>query len=132
MPYNPSNYGQKQRGELDYLFEALGIRELFERVADLDSGDGPMDDVEENPTNDPAVRPNMEGVGTYSGGPNAENEASLEVLDPGLIKRIKEEAKEQETEQKKASRSWTSPSSTDSTDSKTEESTIISSSSTTF
>jgi len=98
MPYNPSNYHQQQRGNLDYLFEALGIRELFERVAELDGGDGPMDEVGENPTGDPAVQPNMEGVGSYSGGPIAENDGSMATHEPNLIAQIKKDAESEEPE----------------------------------
>lgn len=106
MPYNPSNFHQQQRGNLDYLYEALGIRELFERVAELDGGEGPMEEVDPNPTNNPAVQPNMEGVGTESGGPAVENDGSMATHDPNLIAKIKKDAEEAEkTEEKKTTRS---------------------------
>lgn len=99
MPYNPSNFSQAQRGQLDYLFESLGIRELFERMNAIDGEGGPMEEVDPNPTGDPAVQPNMEGIGSYSGGPNSENDGSMATHDPNMIEKIQREADERESEE---------------------------------
>jgi len=93
---------------LKFLFENLGIRELFERLDALDGkGEGPVD-PEFNPTNNPMVQPNLEGVGTLSGGPNNENVGTLDVLEPERLARIKEEAEARVAEEKKSSKSTSS------------------------
>lgn len=94
-----SNYGQQQRGSLEFLFEALGVRELFEK-AGLDS---PAVDLDFNPTDDPAVQRNFEGVGTLSGGPIEENDGSLATTDPDRFKSLTESDDEEEKTPSKSS-----------------------------
>lgn len=99
---------------LKFLFENLGIREIFERLDELDSkGTGPQDS-EFNPTKNPMVQPNLEGVGTLSGGPNNESVGTLDVLEPERMARIKEEAEARAAEEKKTSTKSTSSKTTSS------------------
>lgn len=101
MAYEPSNHAQQQRSNLDYLFHALGIDELYERVAELDGGEGGPKEVPENPTNNPMVQKNLEGVGTLSGGPTEENEVILEDVKPEDEETDKDTKSEEKSEEKK-------------------------------
>lgn len=93
---------------LKFLYENLGIKEIFERLDELDSrGTGPVDPVF-NPTEDPMVQPNLEGVGSLSGGPNEENVGTLDVLEPERMQAIKDDAEAAEKEKKATSNSTTS------------------------
>lgn len=97
---------------LKFLFVNLGLAEVFERLDALDGkGTGPKD-PEPNPTKNPMVQPNLEGVGTLSGGPPEENVGSLDVLEPERMQRIKDEAAAREAEEKKTTSSNTGRSST--------------------
>jgi len=82
MAFEPSNHAQQQRSNLEYLFTALGIDELYERVNALDKKGGVPEKIEENPTGNPMVQKNYEGVGSLSGGPVEENEVILEDVKP--------------------------------------------------
>lgn len=82
-----SNYSHQQRATLEFFFEALGLRELFEKQG-LDS---PAEELDFNPTDDPAVQKNFEGVGTLSGGPVNENDGSLATTDADRINALLEE-----------------------------------------
>ncbi len=106
-----SNHHHQIAGSLKFLFENLGIRELFERMDALDDKGGPPEDPEFNPTGDPMVQPNLEGVGTLSGGPDRENVGTLDVLEPERMAQIKADA----AEDKKKSASSTRTSSSGST-----------------
>jgi hypothetical protein len=115
MPVEFSDHHHQIAGNLKFLFEALGIRELFERVNELDSLGATPEEPEFNPTNDPMVQPNLEGVGSLSGGPNSENTGTLDVLEPERMARIKEEAEAAEkaaAEEKKTTSSRSTSSST--------------------
>lgn len=107
-----SDHHHQIAGNLKFLFDALGIRELFERVNELDSLGGPPEDPEVNPTGNPMVQPNLEGVGSLSGGPNEENTGTLDVLEPERMAQIKAAAEEAEAEQKKSTSSKSTSSST--------------------
>lgn len=89
MAFVPSNHSQQQRSNLEYLFHALGIDELYERLDALDAGGGKPEPVDENPTGDPMVQKNMEGVGTLSGGPVEENVVELPVEEKKTTSRTK-------------------------------------------
>lgn len=103
-----SNHHHQIAGNLKFLFEALGIKELFERVDALDGNGAAPEEPEFNPTNDPMVQPNLEGVGTLSGGPNEENVGTLDVLEPERMAQIREAAEQREAEEKKSSSRSTS------------------------
>lgn len=110
-----SDHHHQIAGNLKFLYENLGIKELFERVDALDgNGTGPVD-PEFNPTGNPMVQPNLEGVGTLSGGPNEENVGTLDVLEPERMERIKADAEAREAEEKKKSTTRTATSSSGST-----------------
>jgi hypothetical protein len=68
-----SNHHHQIGDNLKFLFKELGLEEVFERLDALDGKGGPPSDPEFNPTGDPMVQPNYEGVGSLSGGPNSEN-----------------------------------------------------------
>lgn len=97
---------------LKFLFENLGIAELFERVDALDSKGAGPEPVEFNPTNNPMVRPNLEGVGTLSGGPSEENTGTLDVLEPERMEQIRVAAEEKAAEENKKTTSSKTTSST--------------------
>ena len=109
-----SNYHHQIAGNLKFLFDALGIKELFERVDALDGNGGPPEDPKFNPTDNPMVQPNLEGVGTLSGGPDRENVGTLDVLEPERMAKIEEDAAKAEeaaAEEKKKTTSSRSTSS---------------------
>jgi hypothetical protein len=88
-----SNYHHQIADNLKFLYGALGLDELFRRLHVLDNkGEGP-EDAPFNPTNNPMVQRNMEGIGTLSGGPDEENTSGrLDVLEPERMERIRAEA----------------------------------------
>lgn len=82
---------------LKFLFENLGLKEVFDRLDALDGqGTGP-EDPEFNPTNDRMVQPNLEGVGSLSGGPNSENQGTLDILESERMAQIQEAADDNKT-----------------------------------
>lgn len=108
-----SNHHHQIGDNLRFLFNNLGIAELFERVDALDGKGAGPEPVEFNPTNNPMVQPNLEGVGTLSGGPNHENVGTLDVLEPERMQKLRDdEAKAKEEEKKATSSSSTGRSST--------------------
>lgn len=90
-----SNYHHQIADNLKFLYEALGIDDLFRRLHTLDNkGEGP-EDAPFNPTNNPMVQRNMEGIGSLSGGPDEENTSGrLDILEPERMERIRAEAEE--------------------------------------
>lgn len=104
-----SNFHHQIGDNLKFLFQNLGLEEVFKRLDDLDGKGGPPEDPEFNPTNDRMVQPNLEGIGRLSGGPNEENEGTLDVVDPKGTARLladvaeaAEAAKAKEEEEKSA------------------------------
>lgn len=85
--------------QLKDLFKSLHLDEVFERLHALDSkGDAGPIDPPFNPTDNPEVQPNLEGVGTLSGGPEAENTSDPTVIDPEYVAKVQRTADQIEAE----------------------------------